>query len=257
MWIDTAGGGTSAVRHGGMFPPNVYHHKASPTMKTLHIASFRGLTAALFLTLASFFAGVSTAGAQALSNIDEPTGGLTLVGDNGGSAQSIVINFITGASAPSFDLTEVDFLFDSPDGSPSGLTIGLYGPGFDVNTATGDFIASLTLASGGPATAGVSSFSVSATLAADTNYYLKLTSDHTAGSAYILQQPATTTTTGLPGWAYGDNKAYFNGLPVASIGNVNTAIYATAIPEPATCIAFAGVAVLGLGLWRRAGRRAA
>ena len=135
-----------------------------------------------------------------------------VVGNSNGSVYyRETFSFTTGASAAAFDFTGVSVKFanDAAGGNPaSGLTFGLYSA-FDPNLSIGTtgLLSNLTIASENPTLAGVSSLSGSATLAPNTTYFLKMTSD-TPISPWYYNLTRTMTGNqdggGLSGWLIQD-----------------------------------------------------
>lgn len=230
-------------------------------MQNTSRTSLRKATA-LLLCLASL--ATTRLAAQAVSNLSEGSTATLLPVGSAYEVRSVLTSFTTGSSATSFDFTGIDVVFQNSTGSASGLTINLYGPGMnlsDISTGV-DFLTGLTLSSGSPVSAGTSSFLGSATLSANTTYYLLFQADGTFGTfnSYTLGVPSTGNQSGYPGWTISDgSEVYFNSTSHSSSAPVTFAVYATeatsAVPEPSTYAALAGAAALGLAIWRRSRRR--
>jgi hypothetical protein len=216
------------------------------------------LLAALLVT------GTSAAFAQsAVSNLNQGgSPGSIEVGNGSGMTWNRVFMFTTGASASSFNFTGATIAFSNASGAPT-LSVGLYSA-FDATThgGTSGLLTNLSLASGNPLTAGNAVFTGTATLLPSTTYYLSLSAGSPAvGNTFNL--PVTSAygedAGGLPGWTiannHWDNYTNFSVSPTEWWTLDPTAprfsIQASAIPEPSTYAAIAGVAMLGLAMWQR------
>ena len=217
--------------------------------------------AAASLVAALALIGAGKLGAQtAVSNLGEGiTASSFYVGFSStiSSQRELVFSFTTGATASSFDFTGASVTFTTGGGSrgsPSGLTFGLFST-FSTGSGTSNQLATLTaFGANQPPTTGLATFSGSATLAASTTYYLKLSAPSAGlNNNYGVSESATDNQTGLTGWSIGDSSFVFeNGAFLSSAGNAPSfSVQASAIPEPSTYAAIAGAAMLGLAVWQR------
>ncbi len=227
-------------------------------MKNSNAPSVHRTISVLLFALASL-TGAGRLAAQAVTNFGEG-----FINSNSfplGAAyetRAHLASFTTGSTAASFDFTGIDVAFWNSTGSPSGLTVELYGPGLDTNNinAGADFLSGLTLSAGNPFVAGTASFSGSATLLASTTYYLFFETAATFGTSnyFSANTALTTNQSGLAGWTIGDSTlVYFNGgtSPISSGGPYGLAINASAVPEPSSFAMLAGLGALGLVVSRR------
>ena len=199
----------------------------------------------------------------AVSNLNQTSGGSTgnIGTQGGGETVRRAFAFTTGDSADSFDFTGASFEFNSSSGAPNALTISLYAS-FNANTAAGgaDLLSALTLSTGDPHFAGVATYSGSATLAANTTYYLVLSAGaNAAGNYYTIPSAASyqEDAGGLANWSITNGQ--WISLPTATSfwefdgtqPYFSVQATAAAVPEPSTYAIFAGVAALGFVAWRR------
>lgn len=235
-------------------------------MNLIATAPFRRAATVVGLALASLVAEGTLYAQTAVSNLGQTTDATHIVvgNSNGSVYYRETFSFTTGGTAAAFDFTgvSVNFANDAAGGNTaSGLVFGLYSA-FDPNVSIGTtgLLSNLTLASGNPTLAGVSSFSGSATLAPSTTYFLKMTSD-TPISPWYYKLTRTMTGDqdggGLAGWAIQDGFYTWQSGGQWSLNDVATwgvpqfSVQASAIPEPATSAAIAGVVLLGVAVWQR------
>ncbi len=222
-----------------------------PTRIPLRLA---GALAAALLALAP------AAHAQtAVSNLGQSSGATATIGtyDGGGEEWRRAFTFTTGSSASSFNFTGLTMTFNAASGSPGALTVALYST-FDPNTTAGggSLLSTLSLSSGSPTSSGNSVFTGSATLQPSTTYYLQFSSATAAAGnyySYPVVGSGSEDAGGLPGWTIG-NSAYesnYNNTWTTLSGPGLFSVQASAIPEPSTYAALAGLGALGLALWRR------
>ncbi len=239
-------------------------------MKMFRSSLFSGkTTAAILATIALLVTGKLGAQTDAVSNLGQAldvNGSFFPVGRSS-DVRDLVFNFTTGTTAA--DFTGVSLTFNIAVGSPGALTLGLYSTftngGIPANGASNLLTTLTVFGTNQPTTGGLVTFSVSGlplTLAAGTTYYLKLSADSvpaTGNNYFAVPGTALTGQTGLTGWSIGDSSSYGNG----SFYNANSlmpsfsvqATEVSAVPEPSTYAAIAGVAMLGFAVWHRRRRK--
>ncbi|MSU48937.1 MAG: PEP-CTERM sorting domain-containing protein [Opitutus sp.] len=233
-------------------------------MKISNSPLFSGKTTAM-LVAALALLGTGQLGAQtAVSNLGEGiTASSFYVGFSStqSTQRDLVFSFTTGATASSFDFTGASVTFTTGGGSrgsPSGLTFGLFSTFVQADGVSNQLATLTAFGANQPPTTGLATFSGSATLAASTTYYLKLSAP-TAGlnNNYGVSESATVNQSGLTGWLIGDSSfVYENGAFLGTGGATSFSVQASAIPEPSTYAAIAGAAMLGVAGWQRRRRQA-
>jgi hypothetical protein len=209
--------------------------------RTFSGASVRGLL--LVGAMLASNALTSTALAQTMvSNLDATVNGTS----NTASNQTLANSFTTGASAT--NLSSVT-LFMANNTGGSGFAVNLYSDG---SGAPGSALESLS-GPGAPSTNGNYNYTSAGTLLnANSTYWIVATSsvDH-----FGWGQTSSTTETSSSGWTIGDvGLASTNGGAswITNTSNVQMfSVSTTAIPEPGTYAALAGVVALGFAAWRR------
>lgn len=159
--------------------------------------------------------------------------------------------FTTGSTDTT--LASIGMAFNS-GGSGTGIVFRLYTAG---SGAPGTLLSTLSTA-GAPASGGTITFTPASAiqLSANTTYWAVASAS--SGSSFRASITTATGETSADGWSIANNRyaTTNSGTSWNSGGNLlRISVSASAIPEPSTYAACAGVAVLGLAVWRR--RRAA
>jgi hypothetical protein len=172
-----------------------------------------------------------------VSNLGQASGGNGAIGSDSWLAQS----FGTGTNADGYVLNSVQLLTDVAYGSPNGFTVSLYS-----NSGAGPASNLGSLGGSDPSTGGVFIYTTSGIMLSASTLY------------FVVATAATPTVQGAYNWsAAGESPRTSDGWIIPAGYNYSTdgltwqlsrqytfqmAIYATAIPEPAT------LALTGLGL---------
>lgn len=228
----------------------------------MHLASFKRLVyslpaAALILSL--FLAGTRAANAQtiaAVSNLDQSAyASVQVLAISSIPLYSrLAQSFTTGASAFLLDNITVK-IYDGTN-SGSGFSVDLYS---DLDGQPGSLIETLS-GSNQPSSGDYAYTSAgSTTLAADSTYWWVASLSEGGSRSTSLWETNSTAETGLSGWTIGDGHAY-SGSSTGGWSSTSSplqfSVNGSAVPEPSTYAAFAGLAALGLAAFRRR-RRAA
>lgn len=188
---------------------------------------------------------VQAQGTLYISNLDQTPTGSAAIGSDSWIAQ----RFFTGGNSGGYVLNSVQLLIGAASGNPSGFNVSIYNssggvPQNDIGTLSGpDPLASGTFTYTAP----------SITLSASTYYFVTVTSE-TPVLQGSYNWSAANSFTSDNAWEIDD--VYFSspdGSTWTGYGRQNVfqmAIYATAIPEPAT-LTLAGLGLAALSFRRR------
>ncbi len=206
----------------------------------------------------ALFAAIQSLPAQttAVSNLGQPTASNNYlsIGYLGSSNYSRAFSFTTGASTVAF--SSVTIAMQTAVGSASGLSFSLYS-GMIGNVPSG-FVASLT---GNPAPLTVGNYIYSAatppTLQPGLTYWLVgSASSTTADTSFQLNTTYSISVDSgnLTDWQIGSGFYFNNGGSTWTISSAYTpqfSVQYSAVPEPSTCAALAGLGALGFTAYRR------
>lgn len=174
-------------------------------MKPVKLTPFSGKITVLLVAVLALLGPGQLVAQTAVSNLSYGTTNTTFpVGQVAPDYRQVVFSFTTGAAAVNF--AGISLIFGPyKAGNPGALTFGLYDTTFNTSNATGTLLTPLTT-SGNPLVAGTYSFTGSASLAANTTYYLKLSADSAPAGYNYFDVPFSTSTaeTGLTGWTIGN-----------------------------------------------------
>ncbi len=190
-----------------------------------------------------------TQGTLYVSNLGQTPTGSGAIGSDSWLAQS----FTTGTNSGGYVLNSVQLLMDGASGNPSGFDVSIYNqsstdPIYPPMNSLG------SLSGSDPSTGGLFTYTTSGViLSPSTLYYVVVTATTPlAQGAYDWSAVFGPSSISGDGWIInGDYYSSANGLSwqMSRQYTFQSAIYATPIPEPATC------ALFGLGglafLWHR------
>lgn len=172
-----------------------------------------------------------------------PTGSAAI-----GSDSWIAQAFGTGTNTGGYMLNSVQLLMDGASGTPNGFVISIYGnSGNSPQNNLGNLVGS------DPLTGGVYSYTASGiTLSPSTAYYILVTAATPVAQGAYNWSSANVLAPPNNGWAGGLYDYSTDGAKWNYFRNqfFQFAIYATPIPEPATCALF-GLGLAALSFWRR------
>jgi hypothetical protein len=180
-----------------------------------------------------------------VSNIGQASGGSAGIGSDSWLAQ----RFITGTNAGGYLLNSAQLLMEVASGSPNGFTVSLYG-----NSGSGPASNLGSLSGPDPTSGGVFTYATSGIMLSPSTLY------------FVVATAATPTAQGAYNWSAANESAVTDGwfIPVGYNYSADglswqlsrqytfqMAIYATAVPEPAT-LALAALALGALSFrWRK------
>jgi hypothetical protein len=173
-----------------------------------------------------------------VSNLNEPSVG----GGAVASDEWLAGVFHTGTNSGGYDLNSVQLLMNAASGSPSGFTVSLF------NSNGANPVSSLGSLNGStnPSATGIFSYAASGlNLQPSTQYWIVLAATTPlAIASYSWSEASTPSYSSSANWGLGQVfSSSDNGLSWDRTGSIpQFAIYATAVPEPAT------PALVGLGL---------
>lgn len=176
--------------------------------------------------------GARTQGTLYISNLDNRS----LFGFPVGADRSFANSFRTGSNEGGYIFSSVDLLMLSASGSPEGFSVSIYDakdtlPGINIGNLVGP----------DPASGGVFNYTTSGILLSpSTDYFVAVTSDTPLETgAYNWSLPRSVAFESIDDWSLGPyiaegTETAWELERITPGGGLQFAVYATAIPEPAT-----------------------